>query len=373
MSKTLRKLGALVLVLCLLACMAACTPQEEEKAVYEIALIPTEMSQLDDKSFNQSAYEGIVEYAKAHNIGYKVYEPASKSQEQYLLQINTAIENGAKVVVTPGFNFESTILAAQDQYPDTKFVLIDGIPNNGAYDQTRVEKVGSNTYSVFFSEEQAGFLAGYAIVKDGFRKLGFLGGKEFPAVVRFGYGFIQGAEYAAKELKLGDNAVEIKFGYCGDFLQTPQNQAYAASWYNAGTEVIFACGGAVGLSVMQAAQGLQNKWVIGVDCDQSMESERVITSSMKMMKHAVAQSIASFYNNEFPGGKSVILGAASDGIGLPIDSSRFRSFSKTDYEAIYQAIKTDENQIAGSISADTTKKASDFGGKHVKVVLANFK
>ena len=170
-----------------------------------------------------------------------------------------------------------------------------------------------------------------------------MGGMAVPAVVRFGYGYVQGAEYAAHELGLTDS-VQIKYTYVGNFNATPENQAKAASWYNEGTEVIFACGGAVGNSVMKAAEAADTK-VIGVDVDQSAESETVITSSMKNLSKSVYDALKAYYAGNFPGGTSVSLDATVEGVQLPMENSRFEKFTQADYDAIYGKIVAKEIEI----------------------------
>jgi len=327
----LKKLLVLALALAMvLPVLTACTPKAAEPETYELALI-TDIGTIDDKSFNQGAWEGLKAYADANKITYKYYQPAEKTTAAYIDAINLAVQGGAKLLVCPGYLFEPAVFQAQDDHPDIKFILLDGTPNNGDYDNY-VAKLNDNVYSVFYAEEQAGFLAGYAAVKDGFTKLGFMGGMAVPAVVRFGYGYVQGAEYAAKEM--GISSVAVKYHYTGGFDATPEAQALAASWYNEGTEVIFGCGGAVGNSVMAAAEAAGKK-VIGVDVDQSAESETVITSSMKQLANSVEQGITAYYAGTFPGGQSVSLDAAVDGVGLPMANSRFTTFSQADYDAIY--------------------------------------
>ena len=158
-----------------------------------------------------------------------------------------------------------------------------------------------------------------------------------PAVVRFGYGFIQGAEFAARELQLSDGAITVNYHYTGGFAATPEAQTLAASWYNNGVDVIFACGGAVGNSVMAAAEQAGKK-VIGVDVDQSGESPTVITSAMKGLQASVYACISDYYNGRFPGGQTLVFSATNDGVGLPMDTSKFQTFSKADYDAIYQQL-----------------------------------
>jgi basic membrane protein A len=302
---------------------------------YELALI-TDVGTIDDKSFNQGAWEGVEAYAKEAGKTYKYYKPTEKSDTAYINSIDLAIKGGAKVVVCPGFLFEVPIFNVQKQYPDVNFIILDGAPHNGDYKYD----IAKNTYSIFYAEQEAGFLAGYSIVKEGYTKLGFMGGMAVPAVVRYGYGFIQGANYAAKELGLTDK-VQLKYTYVGNFDATPENQAKASSWYNEGTEVIFACGGAVGNSVMKAAESAGKK-VIGVDVDQSTESDTVITSSMKNLKKSVYDALTSYYAGTFPGGTTVSLDATAQGVELPMATSRFAKFTQADYDAIYAKVVAKE-------------------------------
>ena len=298
---------------------------------------------------NQGAWEGLEEYAKDNDITYKYYQPNAKTTDDYLEAIELAVDGGAKVIVTPGFLFEPAIYVAQDEYPEVKFILLDGFPQDGTYTDFRIE---DNVLSIFYAEEQAGFLAGYAAVKEGMRKLGFMGGMAVPAVIRFGYGYIAGADYAAQELGLAADSVEVMYTYLGDFGPSPDHQTKAAAWFNQGTEVIFAAAGGAGNSVMAAAAE-QDKKVIGVDVDQSAESDTVITSAMKMLGHSVYTALEEFYADEFRGGESITLDVTVDGVGFPDDFSRFSTFTKADYDAIYAKLVDDTDGIASSIPKDT--------------------
>lgn len=356
MKKVLLVLLALAMVLPLAACNKDPVepgpgPEDPDKDKIELALV-TDLGTIDDKSFNQGAWEGLKKYAEEKKITHKYYKPAEKTTTAYLDAIDLAVKGGAKLIVCPGFLFEPAVYEAQDLYPEIKFILLDGSPNDGDWSTgaptARIEK---NVYSVFYAEEQAGFLAGYAAVKDGYTKLGFMGGMAVPAVVRFGYGYVQGAEYAAKEMEIPK--IEVMYHYTGGFDATPEAQAMAAGWYEAGTEIIFACGGAVGNSVMAAAAAA-DKVVIGVDVDQSAESPTVITSSMKQLSISVYDGIKAFYAGNFPGGKSVTLDATVDGIGLPMANSKFETFTQADYDAIYQEL------VEGNIEIlKDTKKVDD--------------
>lgn len=325
----MKKILSLLVMAMLVLTMVGCNT----KSGYELALV-TDIGTIDDKSFNQGSWEGVEAYAKEHDVTYKYYQPAEKTTDAYLNTISLAIDGGAKVVVCPGFLFEEAVFIAQTQHPDTKFILLDGQPHDAEYKDFTIN---DNVYAIFYAEEQAGFLAGYAAVKEGYTKLGFMGGMAVPAVKRFGYGFVEGAEYAAKEL--GIDSIDMKYHYTGGFDATPEAKAMATSWYNEGTEVIFACGGAVGNSVMAAAQDTQSK-VIGVDVDQSPESETVITSALKMLSGSVYDGIAAYYNDAFPGGQIVSLNASDNGVGLPMETSKFEKFTQSDYDSIYAELLT---------------------------------
>lgn len=352
----MKKVTALMLAFILVFSMAACGGGDKEKPAaetetYEIAMI-TDVGTIDDKSFNQGTWEGVVAYAEKNDITHKYYKPTEQSTDAYLAAIQLAVKSGAKVVVTPGYLFEEPIFLAQDLYKDVNFILIDGYPNNGDY-ANLVEKTADNTVGIKFAEEQSGFLAGYAAVKDGYTKLGFMGGMAVPAVVSFGYGFVQGAEAAASELGIAN--IDMKYHYTGGFDATPEVQTLAASWYAEGTEVIFACGGAVGNSVMSAAKAAGTN-VIGVDVDQSSESNTVITSAMKGLAAAVQNALTDYYAGSFPGGQNLVYSADMNGVQLPMDTSKFKTFSQADYDAIFAKLVNKEIKILRDADAEDATK-----------------
>ncbi len=340
-----RVLSALTLLVAMFV-LTACSGSDS----YELALI-TDVGTIDDKSFNQGAWEGMEAYAKENDITYKYYQPAEKATDAYETTMDLAIENGAKVIVCPGYLFEVAVFNAQTKHPDVKFILLDGQPHDENEDATKIDyTIKDNVYAVYYAEEQSGFLAGYAAVKEGYKNLGFIGGIAVPAVIRYGYGFVQGAEYAAQEMGLDD--VVVKYNYSGTFNASPEVQSMAASWYNEGTEVIFACGGQIGNSIMTAAEASNGK-VIGVDVDQSSESNSVVTSAMKQLSVSVKDAIDSYYKGTFPGGKVLTLDATSQAVGLPLETSQFTQFNEDDYNAIYEKI------VSGEITLKTNTDAEN--------------
>ncbi|PKM84883.1 MAG: BMP family ABC transporter substrate-binding protein [Firmicutes bacterium HGW-Firmicutes-11] len=366
----MKKLLVILLALAMVFSLAACGGTEpapegegegEGEAGYEIAMI-TDIGSIDDKSFNQGTWEGIVAYAEENDITHKYYKPTEQSTDAYLAAIQLAVDGGAKIIVTPGFLFEEPIFIAQEQYPEVNFILIDGNPHNADYSVFRTDP---NTVGILYAEEQSGYLAGYAAVKDGYTKLGFMGGMAVPAVVRFGYGFAQGAEAAAEEL--GITSIDLKYHYTGNFDATPENQTLAASWYAEGIEVIFAAGGLVGNSVMSAAEAAE-KAVIGVDIDQSIESDTVITSAMKGLAASVQSALDAYYSGSFPGGESLIYGADKDGVQLPMATSKFKTFSQADYDKVFTALADGSIVLKNDTDAES---ATDLGLSIVKITLVD--
>jgi basic membrane protein A and related proteins len=311
---------------------------------YEIALLSGKVF-LNDMSLNQATWEGISSFATQNGISHKYYLSQNDSTDAIMESIQTAVDQGAKVIIASGINFAESIFLAQDLYKDVTFILLDSNPTTADFSVTRTR---SNTVGITYKEEQAGYLAGYAIVKEGYSNLGFIGGIAVPAVVKYGYGFLQGAQDAAEEL--GIQNIKIKYHYSGVFWETPKLQSTASSWYSQGVEVIFAAAGPGGRSVMSAAEAAQKK-VIGVDIDQSTESATVLTSAMKGLSISVQAMLAAYKTGQFPGGESLLLGAEENAVQLPMTTSKFNIFSQSDYERIFQALAN------GSITPPTDATA----------------
>ncbi|MDD4082404.1 MAG: BMP family ABC transporter substrate-binding protein [Sphaerochaetaceae bacterium] len=348
-----------ILVLCIVFCSVfAAGNTEKVEAKYELALV-TDANSIDDRGFNQGAWEGIEAYAIENNISHQYYRPIEQSTDGYLVAIETAVNNGAKLIVCPGFLFETAIFKAQTMFPEVAFILLDGVPNNN-YTEYKTEK---NTYSIVFAEDQAGFLAGYSAVMEGYRNLGFFGAMAVPAVVRYGYGFVQGADYAGEELGLNSGDILCKYMYTGTFDNLPENQTKAASWYQSGVQCIFQCG--VLDNVFAACESVGgDKMAIGVDLDQSANSEKVLTSSMKMLSKAVEDGISMFYAGNFPGGVNATLTINDDSVGLPMETSRFKNFTQENYELICSKMVNDVDGIISNMIRDT-----DASGKSIPLQI----
>ena len=342
MKKLLAILLALVLALATCSAFAeAVDPDTIEDTMtsadgtYELAFV-TDVGQLKDKSFNQGTWNGVKAYAAENGLSYKYYQPANGDQatdDDRYDAMKAAVEGGAKVVVCAGFMQEAALTKAATEYPDAKFIFIDGYP------------IGlDNVAPIAFKEEQSGYFAGYAVVMDGFTKLGFCGGGggTNPACCRYGYGFAQGAEAAAAELGI---EVELKYSwqYGASFSASPELQTMAKGWYETGTEIIFACGGSMFASITAAAAE-NDGYVVGVDVDQSFESDTVVTSALKGLSNATKWAIAKCYDGTFAeiGGIPTSLGANDDAVGLPTETWSFESYTVEQYEAALEAVKAGE-------------------------------
>lgn len=326
MVKKLRILLCLLIITAI--CFTACGKQEiSEEDKVDILLI-TDFGTINDGSFNQAAWEGVKYFADSRNLVAKYYMPEGISVDDYLEQIKKGVNNGASVIVCPGELFGEAIYKAQKQYKNTNFIILDGYPHNEDYSD---ETINENVIAISFAEEESGFLAGFAAVRDGYTNLAFMGGVPEDTVIRYGYGFVQGADYAAIQMGV---PVSIRYTYCNTFYEDTSVEATAASWYDSGTEVIFACGGAMGKSVIRAAENHNGK-VIGVDVDQSNISDTVITSAMKCLDSAVYAALESSYGENFNGGSIQRLTTYVSGVKLPMDTSRFNTFNQQEYDDIY--------------------------------------
>jgi len=321
-----------------------------DDGVYQIAFV-TDVGALKDKSFNQGTYDGVKLYAANNGLTYKYYQPANGDEatddDRYDAMV-AAAEGGAEVIVCAGYLQEAAIRRAANAYPDIPFIFIDGYPIQA--EATEVDADGNalpndspileNVAGISFQEEQAGYLAGYAAVMDGFTKLGFSGGGggENAACNRFGYGYLQGINAAAAELGV---TVDVNFSwqYGAAFQASPDLQTMINGWYANGTEIVFACGGSMFQSISAAASA-NSGYVIGVDVDQSGEGDFVITSAMKGLADAVQWALGHVYDDTFDtiGGTGTSLGVNDNAVGLPTtdDAWRFETFTVADYEELYQ-------------------------------------
>ena len=349
---------------------------------YQVAFV-TDVGQLKDKSFNQGTFDGVKLYAAANGLSYKYYQPANGSEatDDRYDAMKAAVEGGADVVVCAGYLQEAALRKAAIEYPDTPFVFIDGYPiqeQATEYDAAgnalpNDSPVLTNVAGVAFQEQQAGYLAGYAAVKDGFTKLGFSGGGggTNPACCRFGYGYVQGANAAALEKGI---TVDMNYSwqYGSNFSASTDLQTMINGWYVNGTEIVFACGGSMFQSIVAAASA-NDGYVIGVDVDQSGESEYVVTSAMKGLADAVQWAVAKVYDGTFDtiGGQQASLGVADNAVQLPTgaDSWRFETFTVEEYESLYQQMVDSTLVVDDDYTVmDNAETATNWSNVNVNII-----
>jgi basic membrane protein A len=344
--------------------LAACQPAE----TYEIAFV-TDIGQLMDGSFNQGTWEGVKEYAEANGKTYKYYQPANgnnATDDDRVVAFEQAIQNGAKIVVAAGFmqanalygNADLKIKGVAEKYPDVKFVFVDGWAQGF-----------KNVTAIIFQEEQAGYLAGYAAVMEGYTKLGFSGGGggTNPACQRFGYGFIQGASDAAKEKNI---TVDMNYGWLhgAGFSASTELQGMLEGWYSNGTQVVFSCGGSMCPSAFAAAAANNGK-VIGVDVDQSSQSATVITSAMKGLASGTKHALAEFYAGNWDknmADKAVNLGAKDNAVGLPTATWKLQNFTVAQYNELFAKLAAGTVSVDSNVEGAETKTYSNVNLNYVK-------
>ena len=362
----MKKILALVLALCMVFALCACgqsaetqqpaseetqapeaaestAPEAPEAVTYKVAMI-TDYGDITDQSFNQTTYEGCKEFCEANGVDFKYYKPAGDSTAERVAMVDAAVADGYNVVVMPGYAFGETITQVADLYPDVKFVALD-VSQGDLGDYTLPENVTCAVYQ----EELCGYMAGYAAVKLGYTKLGFLGGMAVPAVVRYGYGFVQGADAAATELGAD---VSVNYVYGNQFSGDADITAYMDTWYANGTEVVFACGGGIYISAAEAAAKVGGK-VIGVDVDQAAIIDAygegmTVTSAMKGLAPTVKAILGELILNdnwaEYAGQINTLglvsgTDVESNYVQIPYESTQWSdSFTKEDYAALVAAM-----------------------------------
>lgn len=312
-----------------------------------------------DGGYNEAIYEGIQMYALAAGVSFSYYNVEEDDFEGHLKSIEYAVSNKAEVVVCAGYDFQEAVGELQNIYPQVSFLLIDGVPSDIDGDPVEIE---DNVHCVSFQEEDAGYLAGYLAVLEGCRSLGFIGGKEEPAVIRYGYGYLQGIDDAAQELALED--VTVNYWYAGTF--QPNQEAYekAMQWYEEGTEIIFVCGGFLYQSVLAAANA-EDGLLIGVDVDQSEISKRFLTSAIKDIANAVVISLDNYYasggkwSEEFAG-QSVRYGIEDSCVGIPVLGTewRFQNVTMQEFYEVYKQVKLEQITVSDEIDEQPQMSAT---------------
>ena len=399
MKKFLALILALVMALSLVACGEQKQPDIQEpdnsgdntETTYKVAMI-TDYGDITDQSFNQTTYEACKAFAEANGVDFQYFKPAGDNTADRVAMIESAIDQGYNVIVMPGYAFGAAIAETAPNFSDVKFIALDV----SAGDLGEGFVVPANLYCAVYQEELCGYMAGYAAVKLGYKNLGFLGGMAVPAVQRYGYGFVQGVDAAAAELKLTD--VKLNYAYGNQFFGDADITAAMDTWYAGGTEVVFACGGGIYTSAVDAAKKVEGAKVIGVDVDQAgvianyaagegadaatIEGYKAltVTSAMKGLYPATYDTLTDVIVNgnwEKYSAKIDTLGLvsaddpAANYVQIPMESTQWAdgAFTQDDYKALVKAM------FDGTltVSNDTTKAASDFATVITVEDLGNIK
>ena len=399
MKKFLAMILALVMALSLVACGKKDEPKTDDQnpggdtneVTYKIAMI-TDYGDITDQSFNQTTYEACKAFAEANGVDFQYFKPAGDNTADRVAMIESAIDQGYNVIVMPGYAFGAAIAETAPKFEDVKFIALDV----SAGDLGEGFVVPANLYCAVYQEELCGYMAGYAAVKLGYKNLGFLGGMAVPAVQRYGYGFVQGVDAAAAELKLTD--VKLNYAYGNQFSGDADITAAMDTWYAGGTEVVFACGGGIYTSAVDAAKKVEGAKVIGVDVDQAgvianyaagegadaatVEGYKAltVTSAMKGLYPATYDTLTDVIVNgnwEKYSAKIDTLGLvsaddpAANYVQIPMESTQWAdgAFTQDDYKALVKAM------FDGTltVSNDITKAASDFATVITVEDLGNIK
>ena len=364
MKKILALILALVMALSLVACGEK-QPETPDEPEYKVAMV-TDYGDITDQSFNQTTYEACKAFCDANGVKFTYYKPAGDSDAERIAMIEKAVDEGYNVIVLPGFAFANAIAGTAPTYPDVKFIALDV----SEFDLTSAGLTADtmkNVYSAVYQEELSGYMAGYAAVKLGYKKLGFLGGMAVPAVQRFGYGYVQGIDAAAKELGI---TVDLNYVYGGLFYGTPDFTAAMDTWYQGGTEVVFACGGGIFTSAVEAAVKVPGAKVIGVDVDQAgviagvagqSDKSLTVTSAMKGLYPTTVDTLTDVIVNgnwEKYAGKVATLGLVSGDdptlnyVQIPMESTQWSdSFTQDDYKALVKGMFDGTIKVSDDTSA----------------------
>ena len=382
MKKFIALLLAASMAFGLIACGASNGDDAGDKTgeTYKVAMV-TDYGDITDQSFNQTTWEAVVAFGKANNIETKYYKPTSNDTAGRVASVELAVSDGYNVIVMPGYAFGGTIAEVSKDYPDVKFIALDvakgdllegGVALKGeTYDYNpdnwKLEDYVhmDNVYCAIYQEEISGYMAGYAAVKLGYTKLGFLGGMAVPAVMRFGYGYVQGVDAAAKELGI---TVDMKYAYGNQFFGDADITAVMDTWYADGTQIVFACGGGIYTSAAEAAKKVGGK-IIGVDVDQAAIIDGLygegmtVTSAMKGLYPTTVDTLTDvLVNGKWADykGKIVTLGmvsgddAALNYVQLGKTLYEDGKFTEADYKALVKAIFDGTITISNDISKEPT-------------------
>jgi basic membrane protein A and related proteins len=332
------RLTPLALLLSVLA-LAACGGSDDDDAApgatapdtteaseqLRVGLI-TDLGQLDDDGFNELAFRGVQRAEKELGIKSRVVESATAAD--YIPNMTSLARSGYDLVIGVGFSQGDAIGKVAQQYPDTKFAIID-------VDQAFVPGKPANVQGLLFREEEVGYLVGYLAGLEEKRRQGAdvisaVGGMKEPPVDRFIAGYFAGAEKAAP-------GIQTILDYSQSWDDQAKCKELALNQIARGSNVIFQVAGGCGLGALNAA-GERDRWGIGVDADQSFLGPHILTSAQKGVDAAVFLTIESIQDGSWKGGGNATFGLKEDGVGLGTVSSEIPDEDVDQVDQIKQQI-----------------------------------
>ena len=336
---------------------------DSEKCPVKIGFV-TDTGGIDDKSFNQSSYEGIKQFAKDNKIDKScISYVESKSDADYVPNLSQMAEDGNDLVVAAGYLFDKAMGQVSKDYPDTKFFVIDTVVK------------GKNVVSGVFAAEESSYLAGVAAAMqtkaEGGDTVGFIGGMEGDTIGAFQAGFEQGVASV-------DPTLKIYVDYAGSFDDAAAGQTVAQKQYNAGAKVIYHAAGNAGngaiKEAMERAKNGEKVWVIGVDRDQyndgldkDTKKSVILTSAMKRVDAATEQISKEVLDKKFKGGKTKVFNLANDGVGYPEKNPNLSDDISKKLDEVVAAIKKGDTKVS---SKYIIKNGSMMTGQQVIDELA---
>ncbi|MGN1307070.1 MAG: BMP family protein [Faecousia sp.] len=317
------------------------TSTEPTGDALRVALIAGDFS-AGDHAMCQSIREGIDDYCAG--MDYADYQPTGDSTYERMNAMEQAVSDGYNVLILPGWGYADAIVELQARYPEVCFVGLDMYGEEAP--------LAENACILNFNETVAGYLAGYAAVAEGYEQLGFLGDTAVPQMIRYGYGFMQGADAAAADFAREN--VCLRYTYCNSFSAEDTAKLTAKDWFGSGTQVVLACTDATAAAAAEVAAATGNR-LIGTDYSISAAQEQgedvSLTSAVKDYAAAVRYVLTAIESGAWAelGGKTTELDESF--VGLPTDEWRFTNFTREDYETLLSDLRAGKRVVSSDLDA----------------------
>ncbi len=327
-------------------------PTQNNTEQPKIALLLIENT-IESDVKNDLSKSAVEEYALVEGHMYEIYTASENTAEACFSVAEKAVSEGADIVVAMGQTFAEAVFVLQNEYSNIQFLLFDGIPEGFETDAEDSEQdesdrtflTADNTSTINYAYDEAGYLAGFAAVTNGYEKLFFLGDESVSYIEDYGFGFVHGANDAAA--KLG-KVVEVGYAMVDDTVSNEDLSNYVSSLYEEGTEVVFSPGGrteTIVCEVIEKGEGAGG--YIGV------KPKSAITTIIFDTEMAVKQMLEAFSNRTFPGGQNLVLDVASGGVRLTFEGEAFGEYDKAAYDAVCEELASGEILIHSPLEYDS--------------------